>query len=478
MPFAPELCRESLQYMYDAYGDKIWSRYGFADAFNPHTKWVSPDVLGIDLGITLLMIENARDDFVWKYFMKNPDMQEAMIKVGFIDTTPKIDNDDKVYLTEIARDTWHSIDSMINKDTGLPYDNSGMRPQTSVSNIGLYLTDIIGAYEMGFITRKDAEQRVALALKSFKELKTWHGFQQSWNDVETLQPATNDVWVSIIDSGNLAAGLIAAGEAFPGFKELCEKLVMDMDWTAFYNRKTKLLCGGYNTVTGKFNMKWSLPFLGSDSRMASFMAVATGKVPVDSWNALDRSREERHHAYFLKPGWINGGGVFEQYLPGLWLDERDTFMGQSAANFTYVQIRQAQLGSYPAWGWSASDSPDDGYLGMGALKDNIVTPHASVLAVSYFPNEVIKNLHALDKLGARSKKYGYVDAIDIKSSKCTDNFLVLDQSMLFLSLVNFLHDDVIQKHFESSSIVKNGRQRIKDYREPCYGENISILDLR
>jgi hypothetical protein len=36
----------------------VWKRYGFVDAFN-HTGWMAPDVIGIDVGITLLMAENA-----------------------------------------------------------------------------------------------------------------------------------------------------------------------------------------------------------------------------------------------------------------------------------------------------------------------------------------------------------------------------------------------------------------------------------
>ncbi len=342
-------------------------------------------------------------------------------------------------------------------------------------NIGVYLSDIVAAEEMGFIKHHDAEQRIEKTLASLAKLKTWYGFRQSWNEVETLNPGTNDVWISILDSGNLVGGLVTVGQAFPRFEKQCGELVMAMDWAAFYNSDKKLLCGGYNTQTEKFNRNWNLPFIGSDSRMASFFAIATGKVPADSWNALSREMEERHLAEFLLPGWERGGGIFEQYLPGIWLDEMATFMGQSAANFAYAQIRQAQLGNYPVWGWSASDSPEDGYLGMGALKDNIVTPHASVLAIRDYPQQVLKNLHALDKLGARSKKYGYVDAIDFKMGKCTEAFLMLDQSMLFLSLANFLKDGVINKHFESSPLVKNGRQLIDDYSKPAYGDNKSVM---
>ncbi|HLZ42936.1 MAG TPA: glucoamylase family protein [Candidatus Sulfotelmatobacter sp.] len=68
---------------------KAWGRYGFADAFNPLTNWYNPDVLGIDLGITMLMAENQRTGFVWKTFMKNKDAQRGMERAGFRSTNGK-----------------------------------------------------------------------------------------------------------------------------------------------------------------------------------------------------------------------------------------------------------------------------------------------------------------------------------------------------------------------------------------------------
>jgi hypothetical protein len=62
---------------------KAWGRYSFVDAFNPLTNWYDPDVIGIDLGITMLMAENQRTGLIWKSFMKNSEAQSAMQKVGF-----------------------------------------------------------------------------------------------------------------------------------------------------------------------------------------------------------------------------------------------------------------------------------------------------------------------------------------------------------------------------------------------------------
>ena len=61
---------------------KTYGRYGFADAFNPNNGWIDRDVIGIDLGITLLGVENARTGFVWNWFMKNAEIARALEMVG------------------------------------------------------------------------------------------------------------------------------------------------------------------------------------------------------------------------------------------------------------------------------------------------------------------------------------------------------------------------------------------------------------
>jgi hypothetical protein len=78
----PDIALAALHAMKKQYGDKIYGRYGFTDAFNPNDGWVCPDVIGIDVGITLLSAENLRTGFVWKWFMKNPEILRAMDLAG------------------------------------------------------------------------------------------------------------------------------------------------------------------------------------------------------------------------------------------------------------------------------------------------------------------------------------------------------------------------------------------------------------
>jgi hypothetical protein len=83
LPFLFEDCIKVLRNLRGRYREKAWTKYSFVDAFNPLTGWYDADVLGIDLGITMLMAENHRTGFVWNTFMKNPEARTAMRKVGF-----------------------------------------------------------------------------------------------------------------------------------------------------------------------------------------------------------------------------------------------------------------------------------------------------------------------------------------------------------------------------------------------------------
>ncbi|MFA6091394.1 MAG: glucoamylase family protein [Elusimicrobiota bacterium] len=77
--FTPKLSIQALRSMKKRYGNRIWGRYGFADAFNTDPRWKarfnaeglwrSPDAVGINQGAILLAVENARSGRVWQTFM-------------------------------------------------------------------------------------------------------------------------------------------------------------------------------------------------------------------------------------------------------------------------------------------------------------------------------------------------------------------------------------------------------------------------
>lgn len=84
LPFCPQDClavQRSLRTRFSAQG---WGRYGFCDALHPAANFYNGDVLGIDLGITVLMAENLRSGFVWETFKRNPEVGLAMRRAGFV----------------------------------------------------------------------------------------------------------------------------------------------------------------------------------------------------------------------------------------------------------------------------------------------------------------------------------------------------------------------------------------------------------
>ena len=83
LAFLPAECLAVLRAMRAKSGAQAWGRYGFVDAFHPAANWYNPDVLGIDLGISVLMAENLRTGQVWNTFMRNPEVGRAMQLAGF-----------------------------------------------------------------------------------------------------------------------------------------------------------------------------------------------------------------------------------------------------------------------------------------------------------------------------------------------------------------------------------------------------------
>ena len=81
--FTPDISIPALRTMRDQYQDRLYGRYGFVDAYNPELKWFDSDVVGIDLGITLLSAENLLSGNVWRWFMGNQAVPRAMDRAGF-----------------------------------------------------------------------------------------------------------------------------------------------------------------------------------------------------------------------------------------------------------------------------------------------------------------------------------------------------------------------------------------------------------
>ncbi|MDM5337100.1 glucoamylase family protein [Fictibacillus enclensis] len=84
IPFTPKESLDAMQHYYN-HVPELWGEYGFRDAYNLDVSppWYGRDVIGIDKGISLLMIENHRTGLVWKWFMKNKFAKKGLELTGF-----------------------------------------------------------------------------------------------------------------------------------------------------------------------------------------------------------------------------------------------------------------------------------------------------------------------------------------------------------------------------------------------------------
>ena len=87
-PYTPEYSMQALKHFYNDHGDKLWSEYGFVDAFNEGENWYATSHLAIDQGPIIVMIENYRTGLLWNLFMKIPEIQAGLKKIGF--TSPHL----------------------------------------------------------------------------------------------------------------------------------------------------------------------------------------------------------------------------------------------------------------------------------------------------------------------------------------------------------------------------------------------------
>ena len=61
----------------------MWGKYGFIDSYNlENGEWYSKEVIGIDKGISMLMIENYLTQLIWDCFMKNEYVKKGLEILG------------------------------------------------------------------------------------------------------------------------------------------------------------------------------------------------------------------------------------------------------------------------------------------------------------------------------------------------------------------------------------------------------------
>lgn len=160
LPFAPRETLAVLHHLRTAWGGRLWGRYGFADAFNPQTGWVNPDVIGIDQGITLVQAENLRTGLVWRLFMQSPEARLALDKAGILSDSLAPDLTAQAALRSHAGTAWRSL-------------------QVASASPGLQLTALIAAQSLGLLGDDElpgkarAHLQAATAPRSLAEAAQW-----------------------------------------------------------------------------------------------------------------------------------------------------------------------------------------------------------------------------------------------------------------------------------------------------------------
>lgn len=92
-PYTPAESMQALKHFYFNMGDKLWSEYGFIDAFSEEKNWYAKSHLAIDQGPIIVMIENYRSGLLWKLFMSSPEVQKGLHKLRFQSPAiPKLPN--------------------------------------------------------------------------------------------------------------------------------------------------------------------------------------------------------------------------------------------------------------------------------------------------------------------------------------------------------------------------------------------------
>lgn len=240
-----------------------------------------------------------------------------------------------------------------------------------------------------------------------------------------------------------------------------------MDYDFLFDESRHLLAIGYNVSERRRDASY-YDLLASEARLCSFVAIAQGQLPQESWFALGRLLVIAGGEPTLL-SW--SGSMFEYLMPLLVMPTyENTLLDQTCRAAVARQIEYGQQRGVP---WGVSES---GYntvdvhlnyqyrafgvpgLGLkrGLAEDLVIAPYASALALMVAPEAACLNLQRLAAAGFTGP-FGFYEAIDYtpsrlprgQASAVVRSFMAHHQGMSFLSLAYVLLDRPMQKRFES-----------------------------
>ena len=243
-----------------------------------------------------------------------------------------------------------------------------------------------------------------------------------------------------------------------------------MEYDFLFDKARHLLAIGYNVSEHRRDSSY-YDLLASEARFSSFVAIAQGELPQESWFALGRLLTTTGGEPILL-SW--SGSMFEYLMPLLVMPTyENTLLDQTCKAAVASQIEYGRKCGVP-WGISecgynaidvhlnyqyrAFGVPGLG-LKRGLAEDLVIAPYASALALMVAPEKACLNLERLAAEGFEGK-FGFYEAIDYtpsrlprgQSSAVVRSFMAHHQGMSFLSLAYLLLGRPMQKRFESEPL--------------------------
>ncbi|MGB7910774.1 MAG: glucoamylase family protein [Desulfobaccales bacterium] len=243
-----------------------------------------------------------------------------------------------------------------------------------------------------------------------------------------------------------------------------------MEYDFLFDKERHLLAIGYHVGERRLDPSY-YDLLASEARFSSFVGIAQGELPQESWFALGRLLTTVGGESLLI-SW--SGSMFEYLMPLLVMPTyENTLLDQTCKMAVERQIEYGKTRGVP-WGISESGYnaidihlnyqyrafgvPGLGFQ-RGLSEDLVIAPYASALALMVAPEKACLNLEQLTAAGFEGK-FGFYEAIDYtpsrllrgQSSAVVRSFMSHHQAMIFLSLAYLLLDRPMQKRFESDPL--------------------------
>jgi hypothetical protein len=261
-----------------------------------------------------------------------------------------------------------------------------------------------------------------------------------------------------------------------GIARTAHTLVDEMNFACLYDAQRKVLSVGIDTATGVVADS-AYDLLASEARTASFIAIAKGDIPQESWAHLGRSHVTVADQRVLL-SWT--GTLFEYVMPALWIRHRPhTIMHESMRAAVAAQRNHARSHGIP-WGFSESQfivpgAADLGYgpCGMPGLalkpldtRTLVVSPYATWLALLVDSRHALQNLRTLEGVGA-SGAFGFYEALDYSRGavELAESWMAHHQGMSLLAAAELLCGAPLQQAFHAEPQVR-ATERLLEERVP------------